>query len=409
MVVADEQAVPPQLVHKIETGMRNYFPQYTWQIVVATGKRENGSQGANLTRIHTPRYGIHHVTFPWHGMPAKTNGYRAIFEHCRDTQSSFCLLVDPTQAGFEATWVDCLMRPGIHSRYDLVTPIYSGGAREQLLSGNLLSPMLRALFGLGARQPMSGEMLLSLNLMNRLLARHDWDSAPARCAPELWISFIAAAEHFQIAESFVSCSKRSRGTATANLPWHTGVAQLFGSLLTLMDQYEQRWASHLDAVDLDRFGSPSPIVLDPNPPDGAAYFAQFAQAFPALRSFWKSVLAPRTFAELETFHRCRGKEPLGDAVWVRVVYEMTAAWKHRALPRRQLLGLFTALYLARVGAFLQKIRWMEQLEVEAELSRLAGYFGALQPVLHKLWMNGTAAAVANDPGSAKVIHGTEAA
>jgi hypothetical protein len=409
MVVADEQAVPPQLVQKIDTGMRNYFPQYTWQIVAASARSESSLPPEKLTHIQTPRYGIHHVTYPWHGLPAKTNGYRAILEHCRDTQAAFCLLVDPGQGGFESNWVDCLMRPGIHSRYDLVTPIYSGGAREQLLSGNLLSPMLRAMFGLGVRQPMSGEMLLSLNLINRLVARHDWESTAARCVPELWISFIAAAEHFQIAESFVGSSKRNRGSAKAALPWHAGVGQVFGSLLTLMDQYEQRWASQIDAVDLDRFGSPSPIVLDPNPPDGSVYFKQFEQAFTALRGYWKSVLAPRTFSEVETFHRCRGKEPLGDAVWVRIVYEMTAAWKHKALPRRHILGLFTPLYLARVGAFLQKIRWMEQLEVEAELSRLAGYFGALQPVLQKLWTNGTAATVASDPSSAKVIHGTEAA
>lgn len=414
MVTASTLERPNGLVDKITTGMATYFPQYSWVLVNAVSGRshrdewETTTSLENLISIQLARCGVHEVTCPWHGVPAKTNGYRAILEVAQRRKAPVCLLIDPAQRGFESTWIDSLIRPGVHSKYDLVTPIYNGCEREQLMSRNLLSPMLRTLFGTGPKQPASGELLISARLLNRLLARHDWESAPARYTPEFWISFIAAAEGYRMAESYVGPSARQPGVPHVTL--QTAIEQILGSLLTLMEQYENCWPSPARSVELDCFGQLTAVCRASARQDGLDYLVRFVDAFPALRSQWQIILDPHTFAEIEEFQTSlregETSRILRDAVWVRIAYEIAAAWKHRTLPRRQVLGLFPSLFLARAGSFLMRTQWVAQPEVEAELARLAEMFEVLHDVLPGLW---SGVGESNAGGRAKRFHGMEAA
>ena len=173
------------------------------------------------------------------------------------------------------------------------------------------------------------------------------------------------------------------------------IAQIVDSLLTLMDQHEPHWASPAATAPLDAFGQPGLVARDAHRNDGLPQLTHFVHAFPALRSQWRLILHPHTFAEIETFHAAvkdgNSNASLTDAAWVRIVYEMAAAWKLRLLPRAHVIGLLIPLFLARAGSFTMKTQWREQAEIDAGLNHLSEYFSALQPVLHRLW-NGHAVA-----------------
>jgi hypothetical protein len=370
---------PAGIAGKVEAGFRTYFPQYSWSLLNAPDRQ--------ATR------------FTWRGAPSKASAYRDILEAAQRLSASVCLIVDPDQRGFESNWIDALVRPGIHSKLDMVTPVYSSCSREQLISGNLLSPMLRAIFGLGPAQPMSGEFLLSARLVDHLLKRHDWDSEPARNSPELWMSFIAAAEHYRLAETAVGPSARL--TSGPSVSRQARIGQIVGSLMALMERYEKSWLLPPAGMELDRFGNTATIARESAQQDGLGYLAHFVDAFPALKSEWKSLLDLPTFAEIEALQlalregdtdRC-----LGDAAWVRIVYQFAAAWKRRTLPRSQVVGLFTSLWMARAGSFLMKTQWREKADVEAELNRLSCFFVALRPELQRLWTGGLAVAPDKTP------------
>lgn len=389
MVATRQTELSVSLAGKLEAGMKEYFPQYSWSVVHACTDPTDFPAGSNSrwTTIPIDRFGVHHITVPWHNLPAKTNGYRAIFEFARKQQATACLIVDPRETGFAKAWVDALVRPGIHSRYDLVTPVYGEPARRCVISSNFLAPMMRALLGGGPRLPMPGEMLLSARLMDRLLGRHDWESSPARYTPELWISFIAAAERFRLAESDTGPSVRLPGRAPISR--QTAIAQITGGFFGLLEQYENRWPLSDSVEELDRFGTREPSASGRAHPVAHEYLQTFAAAVPSLRQHWRCILHPHTFDAVEnfaTFLDGRTKSCfLSDAVWVRIAYEFAAAWRCRVFSRSQIIGLFTPLLLARLGSFLMKTEWMEQAEVEAELDRVAKYFEALQPALSRLW------------------------
>jgi hypothetical protein len=224
------------VLNEVTAGMAEYFPQYGWKLIQAV----TAAPGNSGRELPVDRFGVHRVTYPWHAVPAKTNGYRAILAAAQKAGASACLLADAGHDGFRRGWVDALVRPGIHSRYDLVTPRYRGSQRDSILSANLLSPMLLALFGRSTRQPMSGDFLLSARLIRQLLARHDWDSLPARYTPELWMQFAALAAGCRVAETLVSSRGRPTGPASP-LPAHVALAQIVEGLFVLMDQYDGYW------------------------------------------------------------------------------------------------------------------------------------------------------------------------
>jgi glucosylglycerate synthase len=372
----------------VAAGMKEYFPQYSWKMANASLLPPARSAAEGSVSIPIQRFGVHHVTYPWHGVPAKTNGYRAIFEYACQMHAKVCLLVDPEQVGIQKDWIDALVRPLIHSKYDLVAPVHGGSARQQSISGNLLAPVVRALFGRGPRQPMSGELAISAKMLSRLLSRHDWDSSVARYTPELWIAFIAAAEQFRVAESAVSPSRtESRGSPISR---QSAIAQIVGGLFDLLEQYENRWPTTENALEpMDLFGPAVSGGGKSDGNDGLKYLGNFVEAFPSLQSHWRLILTPHTFAEVEFFFEAirsgESNRYLSDAAWVRTVYEVASAWKRKILPRSQIIGLFTPLLMGRLGSFLMKTQWMEQTEVEMELARLATYFEALQPAFQRLW------------------------
>lgn len=130
---------PTGVLVKVATGLQTYFPHYSSFLL-----NNIGGQAAGLT---------------WRGDPSRASSYRHLLTAAQRRKASVCLIVNPDEQGFESSWVDALVRPGIHSQHDLVTPVYSTSAREQPLSRNLLSPMLGALFGRTPAQPMPGEFL----------------------------------------------------------------------------------------------------------------------------------------------------------------------------------------------------------------------------------------------------------
>ncbi|MEQ1948930.1 MAG: hypothetical protein ABL995_17195 [Bryobacteraceae bacterium] len=394
LVLSKDAEPPRRLIENISTGLSTYFSSFRWTLIhthTGLSRRQRPPELLGLDNqipVSVPWAGIQHVTFPWHGLPAKTAGYQAILTQAERVGAAASLIVDPTEEGFEPDWVDSLLRPGLHSRYDLVTPVHPEQPDQRMISANLISPLLAGLFGAAPREPMSGTFLVSEKLRRRLLSRRDWESASARYVPELWINFSAAAEGYRRAEAFVGQSRSSASAAI--LPPHVALIQIIESVFTLMEQYEGRWRSGKSADPLDQFGREQRMLpAFAGSADGLEYLVKFVNAYVALAEQWRSILDPHTFHAIDTFHsslRAGDTEAmLADKTWVRVVYELAGSWKCRVRPRHQLAGLFVPLYWARIGSLLLKNRWTDQAGPTSQLRSLGNYFQGMRPALDRLW------------------------
>lgn len=394
-VLAKGAEPPRRLIETISAGLSTYFRTYRWALIHAhTGlsrwQRAPEAPGLNnQIPAPVPWTGVQHVTYPWHGLPAKTAGYQTLLTQAEQAGAQVCLIVDPTDDGFEPDWIDSLLRPGLYSRCDIVTPVHPARPDQRLLSANFISPLLDGLFGSAPRTPMSGTFLVSDKLRRRLLSRHDWDGGPARYVPELWMNFAAAAEGYRRAEAFVGPSRSS--VAGAILPSHVALIQIVESIFSLMEQYESYWLNGRHSDPLDRFGREQQPPQGPDgPANGLEYVVRYVNAHRALREQWQAILDPCTYQTICDYHSSLlagdDEAVLADATWTRIVYELAGAWRLRARPRHHLAGLFVPLYWARIGSRLLRGRIGEQSSIPTgQFGSLSAHFQGLRPALDRLW------------------------
>lgn len=394
LVLPGATAPAPSLVEQISDGLSTFCGTYRWTLIHAhtgpTPRRGHCelSGPPRQVAIAVPFDGIQHVTYPWHGLPAKTAAYRAIFEQAQKDEAAVCLIVDAGQASFNPDSLDALIRPGLHSRHDLVTPVPATGRGCHLMSSHLLCPMLRSLFGSAPALPLSGTFAISPKLIRRLLARRDWTSTAARFVPELWINFTAAAEGFRRSQAHADRGIDSSHASLA--PCHKAIQQIMDCLFSLMEQHEPHWLGNARVDPIEEFGKPRFESSTGTKTDGLEYLVPFIQAHSALRGEWAALLDLHTAKAIDGFASALQSGDTGaylpDPAWVRVIYELASHWKHRRLPRHQITALLVPLYWARIGSFLMKHQWAQQSEIEHQFGLTASYFEALRPVLTERWM-----------------------
>jgi hypothetical protein len=78
-----------------------------------------------------------------------------------------------------------------------------------------------------------------------------------------------------------------------------------------------------------------------------------------------------------------------DSLWVRLVYEVAAAYHGKRLDRDHLLQSLIPLYLGRTGSFVLDVRDADAVMVEEKIERLAQEFEAQKPYLLECWSSAT--------------------
>ncbi len=393
LVLPGMAAPPPALIQQISDGLSTYFGAFRWTLIHAhTGlscwRGLSDVPGVEKqAAIAVPWEGIQHVTYPWHGLPAKTSAYRAIFERADQDGATVCLVVDASQSTLDPASIDTLIRPVLYSRHDLVTPKPAAGRVRHLMSANLLCPMLRSLFGSGPALPLSETFAVSRALIRRLLSRRDWDSMAARLVPELWINFTAAAEDFRRSQALVGQCVGSSHAAL--LPSHEAIRQIVDGLFSLMEQHELHWLGKARGGRIEEFGRPRVASSTGVKMDGLEYLVRFVQAHKALGDEWSALLDAHTARAIDAFSSALQDGDthayFPDPAWVRVLYEMASHWKQRSRSRHQITALLVPLYWARIGSFLMKNQWSEQFEIEGQHALVDASFEALRPVLTERW------------------------
>ncbi len=74
-----------------------------------------------------------------------------------------------------------------------------------------------------------------------------------------------------------------------------------------------------------------------------------------------------------------------DDLWVRIVYDLAAAYHHRLMDRQHLIRSSLPLYLGRVASFVREVADLDAPAVEERLERLCERFEAAKPYLLDRW------------------------
>jgi glycosyltransferase involved in cell wall biosynthesis len=411
------------VVRAAQAGLAKYFPQFSAVIVNSDGGSKDGTREAvlstsvdysRLLMLSTPLGGIQRLSFPYHGIPGKGSAFRMIFEIAQRLGAKACAVVDSDLRSITPEWIDLLVRPVLHADYDFVAPYYHRHKYDGTITNSIVYPLTRALYGQRIRQPIGGDFGMSKRIIERYVARQDWETDVARYGIDIWMTTIAVAEGFRTCQSFLGAKLHDAKDPGADLS--AMLEQVVGSVFALMSEYAPVWQRVKGSALVDLYGFPYDVGLDPIAVDVGRMLGKFRSGCKELGEVWGMALQPSTLnslqqlaaagapAAIEEFH-------FPDELWTQTIYEFAAAHHRRRLERGHLLRSLTPLYLARVASFVIETREMYADQVEDRIERLCLTFERLKPHLEARWKSessrGTPAAAAGPAAAAQA--GEEAA
>jgi glycosyltransferase involved in cell wall biosynthesis len=411
------------VVRAAQAGLAKYFPQFNAVIVNSDGGSKDGTREAvlstsvdysRLLMLSTPLSGIQRLSFPYHGIPGKGSAFRMIFEIAHRLGAKACAVVDSDLRSITPEWIDLLVRPVLHADYDFVAPYYHRHKYDGTITNSIVYPLTRALYGQRIRQPIGGDFGMSSRIIERYVARQDWETDVARYGIDIWMTTIAVAEGFRTCQSFLGAKLHDAKDPGSDLS--AMLQQVVGSVFTLMSEYEGVWRRVKGSALVDLYGFPYDVGLDPIAVDVGRMLAKFRSGCQELGEIWEMALPA---SSMNALHRLAGSVSpsaiaefhFPDELWTQIIYEFASAHHRKRLERGHLLRSLTPLYLARVASFVIETREMYADQVEDRIERLCLTFERLKPHLEARWKAepGREASVETADGSAAESRSGEAA
>jgi len=383
------------VVRACYAGLFKYFPQLSSVVINSDGGSTDETRAAvlsarvdenSLMLLSTPLYPLQRLSLPYHGIPGKGSAFRMVFEMARRLQARACAVVDSDLRSITPEWVDLLVRPILHSKYDFVAPYYHRHKFDGTITNSIVYPLTRMLYGAHVRQPIGGDFGVSPPLIDCYLKKDVWETDVARFGVDIWMTTVAVAEGFRVCQSFLGAKLHGAKDPGADLS--AMLQQVVSSLFDLMQEYETVWREREDSSPVPVFGFRFDVGLDPIHVDIQRMLGEFQRGSIELLELWNIGLQPDTLSEIRKIASDVGSGSLfhlENSLWAKAVLEFSWAYRENPLLRHQLLRSLTPLYLGRVASFVNETERLGSQAVEQKIEGLCSTFESLKPYLVSLW------------------------
>jgi hypothetical protein len=385
-----------QVVQAAHAGLLKYFPDQRALIVNSDGGSTDGTPeiveksrpDAQALLISHELHPVHRLTTPYHGLPGKGSAFRTIFRIAELVGARACAVVDSDLRSITPEWFDLLLRPVLERDFDYVAPYYKRHKYDGTITNSIVYPLTRALYGRRLRQPIGGEFGISGRLARLFLTRDVWNTDVARYGIDIWMTTTAIAENFRVCQSYLGAKLHDAKDPGADLS--AMLAQVVGSVFSLMEIYQNAWRNVLGSLPAPLFGFPFEVGLEPVPTNVQRMLAAFAQGCRDLRPIYEQVLSSALVNHLLS---CATLPPenfcLPDDVWVAGIYDFALAYHRRVIDREHLVKSLTPLYLGWVASFAQQTANETAVQVEERIEKLCLVYEQLKSYLINQWPLGT--------------------
>jgi len=382
-----------RVIHAIEIGLYKYFPESSAVIVNSDGGSTDGSREAvletstdesQLLLLTHPLAPVHRLVTPYHGIPGKGSAFRAIFRVAELLGAKACAVVDSDLRSITPEWIELLLRPVMHRGYDYVAPYYLRHKYDGTITNSIVYPLTRALYGRRVRQPIGGDFGFSGRLASHFLSHDVWNTDVARYGIDIWMTTTALCGDFKVCQSFLGAKIHDAKDPGSDLS--AMLTQVVGSVFGLMEASVPLWTSVSGSEDVPVFGFRFDVGLEPIPVNVERMIQRFHRGLKDLGEIWDLVLNPETTRCLRSLEAMPAERfHLPEALWVRVIYDMAAAFHGRKINRDHLLGSLTPIYMARVASFVLETRDSTAQEVEDKIEQLCLLYEQAKPYLIERW------------------------
>jgi hypothetical protein len=372
------------IAHVVETaaaGLTAHFSGRRALIFNSDGGSDDGTPGA--VRAARLPAGVSALSAPYVGPSGKGTAVRAIFEAARLLGARACVLLDADLRSVTPEWVARLAGPIVAGEADYVAPLYTRHKYDGTITNNLAYPLTRALYGVRVRQPIGGDFGVGAAVLAACLDQDVWHTDVARFGIDIFLTTTALAEGYRVHQAALGAKVHDPKDPAASLG--PMFRQVVGTLFALMARYAPRWQAVQGSAAPPTHGTPLAGEAEPVAVDQEALVARFRDGLAAHGARWEQVLAPDTLAGV----RALAAQPTAAfrfpaELWVRVVYDFAAAYRH-AGDGGVLLDALTPLYFGRTAALVNDTASLDVAAFEAYLDEQARAFERDKPYLLARW------------------------
>ena len=378
----------------IREGLGSHFARADSRIVLVDAGSSDGTMarardslaGANFVEASTARSTADLLEVPYHGLPGKARAIHAVLTAARDLGARACAVFDGGVSTVSPGWVTSLVSPVIDHDLDFVSAVYARHRFEGALTRAIVSPVVRALYGVRLRQPATAEFACSSRFAEHALAENVWNHPAAQIGIDLWLATAAAAGGFRIGEADVGLRAHgSRGEEGLDLG--ATIAQVVGALFTDLERRAAVWQRPRALTAVEHVaGAPTAHAREPGPVDVERLIETFRLGYRELRDLWASVLPPLTILDLK--HLVAGSSDafvMDDQLWARIVYDFALGCRLRVVVREHLLRALAPLYSGWLASYILRVRNVSPDAVDQRAEAIAAAFESQKNYLIARW------------------------
>jgi hypothetical protein len=348
------------------------------QEVVASLNGKKASLRRGITSLRT----VHRITAQYGRTQSQGAALKIVFAAADLLRVKACAVVSPATTSLDPAWIANLLRPAYRQDFAFVAPLYSRTKFQGLLARNLLYPMSRAVFGVRIREMYADEWGFSGRLATEC-ASQPMDEA-VRARPEAWMAVNAICNGMKTCQSYLGprTAQASGGPDIVET-----IRQTVGNLFWCCNTFQDHWLDRTGTEGVQTFGSDHELTPEDAPARQDKSFEMFRTGVQALQdAVLKSILAPDTLSQLKQVAAMDIDQfSFPSELWVRILYDLAAAYHRTAIARDHILQALVPLYRGQLFSFLAEHAQSTPEEMEADTEALCLEFERHKPYLIERW------------------------
>lgn len=305
------------------------------------------------------------------GFNGRGNAIRAIFEIGRSFDADVVLLeadlADAKSDGIKPEWVAALLNP-IFQGYDMAVGRFSRHPMENLAGNLLVSPLLRAFYGINLTDPLSGVFGISHELVKEFCIEYDrYDENQRGFGINPWIITTAIRQNRKLCEVRLGRKPESNSFDKKNLVLKEMTRTLFRCLI----RDEDLWSETSAVKTPDVFIEIQEGYADINC-DYVQVFQAFKEDFYHYYDLLKEVMDISIIKKLESIAEGSLSEiNISPNLWAKAVYEIILAFCFKEdINREDLLEATMALYNGVAASAIRAVKITEGINNAVEQGML---------------------------------------
>ena len=351
------------VTHQIDLGLKEYYSDKKCAIINCDNNSPDNTRDVFLnTKTSFPK--IYITTHS--DIAGKGYNIENMFRKTHQLGARVVVCIDADIKSISPDWVQNFTEP-ILKGYDFVTPIYTRHKYDGTITNNICFPLIHGLLCMDIRQPIGGDFALSSRFADYNLLQ-PWHRTTGRYGVDIFLTLNAILGGFKVSQTGLG-TKIHKPSAPKLGPMFL---QVIGTAFLFIINNIYKWKDLETVLITEKFGKKTlekeqELTLDRDDLNEKVT-SGFSQYLPSIKKYLKD----------ETFGAVKGRYESGnvnitDELWVKIIYEMIAAFSVEK-DTEKVLECLRPLYFARTLTFVNDTWGWPTSKAEELIIRQADIF-----------------------------------